>query len=67
MTPQALEQNYSALANALERVGSEQAPLLLATLSLSLMNLIDDENAVSAAITQAERLTAGKIPPSPPA
>jgi hypothetical protein len=56
MTDQDLDQSYTALAQALARVGEGSAPLFLATLSLALLARQADANAVLPLIAQAERL-----------
>jgi hypothetical protein len=56
MTDQDLDQSYTALAQALARVGEGSAQLFLATLSLALLARQADANAVLPLIAQAERL-----------
>ncbi|MES2534861.1 MAG: hypothetical protein V4632_03220 [Pseudomonadota bacterium] len=56
MTDYDLDQSYSALSNALARVGEDKASLLLATLSLALLARQPDAGAVLPLIAQAERL-----------
>lgn len=52
----ALTDTYTALAQAIARVGPERTPLMLATLSLALLAREPEAGAVSALIAQAERL-----------
>lgn len=52
-----LDRSYSALCEALGRVGEAQAGLLLATLSLALMARAEDATEVLRLIEQAERLS----------
>jgi hypothetical protein len=56
MSPERLETLYTALAEALGRVGESRAQLLLATLALDLIAHHADTDAVAAAIARAERL-----------
>ena len=58
MTPHAddLDTTYTALAEALGRVGEEKSALLLATLSLSLLAREPDAARALALIEEAERL-----------
>jgi hypothetical protein len=56
MTDHDLDQSYTALAQALARVGEGGAPLFLATLSLALLARDPDADAVLPLIAQAERL-----------
>ncbi len=56
MTQDELDQCYTALSEALGRVGPDHAQLLLATLSLALLAREDDAQAVLALIRQAETL-----------
>ncbi len=51
-----LDRSYTALAEALGRVGEHRASLLLATLALDLMARADDAEGMRAAIGRAERL-----------
>lgn len=51
-----LDASYTALSEALGRAGPENAPLLLATLSLALIAREPDATQVKALIEQAERL-----------
>lgn len=56
VSPDDLDQCYTALSEALGRVGPQHAQLLLATLSLALLAREDDAQAVLALIRQAETL-----------
>ena len=56
MNGEDLDQSYSALSEALGRVGADNAPLLLATLSLALIARESDREHVAGLIAQAERL-----------
>ncbi len=56
MNPDDLDTAYTALAQALGRVGQERSPLLLATLALALLARQGDAQAVLPLIEQAERL-----------
>ena len=56
MDDTALTDTYTALAQAITRVGDERAPLFLATLSLALLARQADAGAAAALIAQAERL-----------
>ena len=56
MTPDDLDRSYTALSEALGRVGPERAPLLLATLSLALLAREPHAEPVIELIAQAERL-----------
>lgn len=47
---------YTALSEALGRVGADKASLLLATLNLALMARASDPQAILDLIAQAERL-----------
>jgi hypothetical protein len=47
---------YTALAEALGRVGADKAPLLLATLSLALIAHESDPHPILDLVAQAERL-----------
>jgi hypothetical protein len=58
MTNDDLDRSYTALSEALGRVGTDKAALLLATLSLALLAREADANKVLALIAQAERLAA---------
>ena len=53
-----LDRLYTALSEALGRVGESDAPLLLATLALDLIASGLDAEVVGAAIERAERLCA---------
>lgn len=57
MTPDELDQSYTALSEALGRVGPDKAALMLATLSLELLARQPDAAAVLPLIAQAERLS----------
>jgi len=48
---------YTALAEAIGRVGESNAQLMLATLSLSLISKLDKLDAAIALIAQAEKLS----------
>jgi hypothetical protein len=52
-----LDRTYTALSEALGRVGAQQASLLLATLGLALIAREPQADAVLDLIAQAERLT----------
>ena len=54
-----LDRNYTALSEALGRVGPERAALMLATLSLALLAREPDSEQVLQLIAQAERLARG--------
>lgn len=56
MTPDDLDLCYTALSEAVGRVGPERTALLLATLGLALIAREPDADRVLAAIAQAERL-----------
>jgi replication-associated recombination protein RarA len=56
MNPINLEIAYTELANAIHRVGQDNAQLMLATLCLSLISERENSDAVLKAIAQAERL-----------
>ena len=56
MTGDDLDRSYTALSEALGRVGEEKAALLLATLSLALLAREEDVQVVLELIAQAERL-----------
>ena len=56
MSSDDLDLSYTALADALGRVGADKAALLLATLSLALLARAQDADQVLALIAQAERL-----------
>ena len=56
MSSDDLEVAYTALSEALARVGTEQSGLLLATLSLALLARENDVEQALALIAQAERL-----------
>ena len=58
MSSDELDQCYTALAEALGRVGEDRAGLLLATLALGLLARQADALAVLPLIEQAERLSA---------
>jgi hypothetical protein len=58
-----LDASYTALSEALGRVGPEKAQLLLATLSLALIAREGDAVEVAALIDQAERLSLGGARP----
>ncbi len=57
MTTDELDHCYTALSQALGRVGADKASLLLATLALALLARQPDAQAVLPLITQAERLS----------
>jgi hypothetical protein len=57
MRAEQLDALYSALSQALGRVGETAAPLFLATLALELMARQDDDAFALQAIERAERLT----------
>jgi hypothetical protein len=57
MSPDDLDQAYTALSEALGRVGTDKAALLLATLSLELLARQADARSVLPLIAQAERLS----------
>lgn len=57
MTDTDLDTAYTALSQALARVGDDKASLFLATLSLALLARQPDANAVLPLIEQAERLS----------
>ncbi len=52
-----LDTAYTALAEAIGRVGESNAQLMLATLSLSLIAKLDNVDAALALIKQAEELS----------
>ncbi|MCK9513160.1 MAG: hypothetical protein M0R28_18290 [Pigmentiphaga sp.] len=54
MSPEDLDATYSALCEAMSRVGEQRAPMLLAALCLSLMTRHGDADEVKALIQQAE-------------
>ncbi|CAM5796708.1 hypothetical protein [Rhizobacter fulvus] len=56
MTGDDLDRGYTALSEALGRVGEDRSALLLATLSLALLAREDDVQTVLDLIAQAERL-----------
>jgi hypothetical protein len=56
MTDSELDAVYTALAEALGRVGEVKTPLLLSTLSLSLLAKQPDSKSAMGLITQAEAL-----------
>ena len=56
MTGDDLDRSYTALSEALGRVGEDRSALLLATLSLALLAREDDVQTVLDLIAQAERL-----------
>jgi len=56
MTDHDLDLSYTALAQALADIGADRAPLLLATLALSLVARQPDAKAVLPLIEQALRL-----------
>ncbi|KQW36476.1 hypothetical protein [Rhizobacter sp. Root404] len=56
MTGDDLDRSYTALSEALGRVGEDRSALLLATLSLALLAREDDVQSVLDLIAQAERL-----------
>jgi hypothetical protein len=56
MNAQDLDATYTALAQALGRVGQDRSPLLLATLALALLARQADAQAALPLIDQAERL-----------
>ena len=57
MTHAELDTTYTALAEAIARAGEAHAPLLLATLALSLLSEQPGAASALALITQAERLS----------
>jgi hypothetical protein len=56
MTGDDLDRSYTALSEALGRVGKEKSALLLATLGLALLAREEDVQVVLELIAQAERL-----------
>ena len=56
MDDTALTDTYTALAQAIARLGDERTPLFLATLSLALLARQADAGGATALIAQAERL-----------
>jgi hypothetical protein len=56
MTDSELDTVYTALAEALGRVGEGKTPLMLSTLCLSLLAKQADANAALELIAQAEKL-----------
>ena len=54
--PERLDDLYTALAEALGRVGDDKSALLLATLALDLIAHHPDADAAADAIARAERL-----------
>jgi hypothetical protein len=52
-----LDVAYTALAEAIGRVGETNASLMLATLALSLIAKLDNAQAALSLITQAEQLS----------
>jgi hypothetical protein len=52
-----LDTAYTALAEAIGRVGEGNAQLMLATLSLSLIAKLENADVALALISQAEKLT----------
>jgi len=54
MNNEELDQIYGAMAQALTRVGEEQASLFLSILSLSLLARLTDARDAAALLTQAE-------------
>jgi hypothetical protein len=57
MTGDDLDRSYTALSEALGRVGEERSALLLATLSLALLARETEPGAALELIAQAERLS----------
>jgi hypothetical protein len=57
MSDDDLDRSYTALSEALARVGEPKAALFLATLSLALIARHDEAAAVLPIIEQAERLS----------
>ena len=57
MNAEELDRTYTALSEALGRVGADKASLMLATLSLALLARQDDVQTVLPLIEQAERLS----------
>jgi hypothetical protein len=57
MNPDDLDAAYTALSEALARVGEKRAPLFLSTLALALVARQPDAAAVLPLIDQAERLS----------
>lgn len=56
MTEQQLADTYTALSQAIARVGEQRSTLFLATLSLALIARQHDADAALPLIAQAERL-----------
>lgn len=57
MTATELDRLYTALSESLGRVGSERAPLFLATFTLDLMTMGVDADLAMAALGRAEQLS----------
>ena len=57
MTAEDLDRTYTALAEALARVGNARVPLFLSTLALALAARQPDAASVLPLIDQAERLS----------
>lgn len=55
MTPNQLDTVYSALCEAMARVGKEKAPVFLGALSLSLLVRVIEPELAQELIEQAER------------
>lgn len=55
MTDTDLDRSYSALCEALARVGEDKAPLFLSMLSLSLISRLQQADDVLPLLAQAER------------
>lgn len=58
MTDHDLDTSYTALCEAVTRVGEQKAPLFLAILSLSLLSRQSNSNEALALIAQAEAQSA---------
>jgi hypothetical protein len=59
MTDADLDRSYSALCEALTRVGEDKAPLFLSMLSLSLISRLQQADEVLPLLAHAERQCAG--------
>ncbi len=55
MKPADLDRAYTALCEALGRIGEPDAALFLATFAVDLMSSVDEPSPVLAAIDRAER------------
>lgn len=62
MTDADLDRSYTALCEALAKVGEAQAPLLLAMLSLSLMSRFERADEVLPLIANAQQQCAAEAP-----